>query len=210
MPIVKKNNSVQLDPYQKWIIETWIDPLLPNLIGVVTRGHVDPQGQLDVIAMYADRLGIRTYPEFSRDDVYGMCDVDINGTQVHTYGWVRTWGEELHRGIIINPPLAAVVPYNYVNKDGVNKKGQLMQASAHIKRMPTEEEIKEKKFPPCPMDFSAKFFNLKDVKRERVILQDIKHTEALLHQAKLNGAPIRNIVVEHNNGCVHVDLEKQV
>ena len=200
--IVKKNDSVQLDPYQQWIINTWIDPLLPDLIGVVTRAHVDPQGQLDVIAMYADRLGVR-YPEFSDHDVHNMCDVEINGVIEHTYGWRRTWGALLNRGIIINPPLASIVPFDYV-RDGVNKKGTLILGSPHIKPLNEDPKVK-----PCPMDFSAKFYELKDTKRERVILLDIKHTEALLHQAKLNGAPIRNIVVEHNNGCVHVDMEKQ-
>ena len=48
-----------------------------------------------------------------------------------TYIWQKAWSRLLNKGVIINPPLAAVVLFDYY-KNGKNKKGEVIPPSGHF------------------------------------------------------------------------------
>jgi hypothetical protein len=125
--------SAVLDDYQKSVLSQ-IDDMFPGIGLLVSRGHSTPLEQLYLIGYYSQGFH---YPEFTPQDVYKMVDVEYEGKSVNAYAWWRTWGESLHRGIIINPPLPAMAPYDYF-KNGVI---------------------------PCPIDFSQKINGSPDIER---------------------------------------------
>lgn len=188
--MIRRKDGSRFDPYQLSVLSR-IEAIDPDASLIATRGHSTPAEQLHIIGAYSQGF---QYPEFDAQDVHGMCDVELDGKTVRVFKWYRTWGECLHRGFIINPPLAAIVPFDYI-RGAVNKKGQLIQASAHCIELDADPSVK-----PCPIDFSQMIGPHADIER----------VAAIMEQAKLSGVPIRNITVEHGNGCVHVDLEKQV
>ena len=157
---------------------------------IATRGHSTPLEQLHIIGAYSQGFH---YPEFNSHDVHAMTDVELDGKVTHEYCWLRTWGECLHRGLIINPPLAAVVPFDY-KRNGVNKKGLLIPASNHIVPLDIDPLVKT-----CPIDFSQMIGPH----------ADIVQVAAIMQKAQEAGVPILSITIEHGNGCVHIVLKKQ-
>ena len=186
--IYRKENA-KFDPYQDEVLSA-IEALFPEVSLIATRGHSTPLEQLHIIGSYAQAF---RYPEFDPQDVYKMVDVEIDGEVKHVYAWLRTWGECLHRGLLINPPLAAIVPFDYVRK-GVNKKGRLIKASDHIVELDLDPRVKT-----CPIDFSQRIGPHADIDR----------VAAIMRKAQESGVPILSITVEHGNGCVHNTLKKK-
>ena len=187
---MERKPDAVIDEYQESVL-SMIDAMFPNMGLLVSRGHSTPLEQLGIIDHYSSGF---QYPEFNPADVHEMAEVDYEGKSVSNYAWWRTWGECLHRGIIVNPPLAAMVPYDYF-KGEVNQKGMLKHASNH--------EIAADADPsktPCPIDFSQKINGLPDILK----------VYRCMEQAKAAGIPIEDIVIEHGNGCVHIDLKKKV
>lgn len=88
--------------------------------------------QLRVIAEKALRHGIAgLFNEFNPTIV--QAKVDVEGQMLYT--WQRTWSKVLSLGDIVNPPLPAVVLFDYWDtKDGVkiNKRGQEIGISPHM------------------------------------------------------------------------------
>jgi len=185
MMVTKKEGAV-FDPYQESVI-SMIEDMFPNIGLTATRGHSTPIEQLHIIGGYTQGFH---YPEFDAQDVHGESDVEYEGQMIRKPKWWRTWGEGLHRNIIANPPLAAIVPYDYF-KDGVNQKGMLKHASDHIKPV-----VLDFTKDTCPIDWSQKIDGEPDIERVATCMK----------QAKISGVPIANIKVEHGNGCVHIDL----
>lgn len=185
MTVSRKPDAV-FDDYQESVL-SMINDMYPNINLKATSGHRTASDQLSTIASYALSFA---YPEFNKYDVIGKCVVDIEGKTEEHYTWYRTWGECLRKGIIVNPPIASIVPYNYIS-NGINKKGQVIPASNHIKPLnidPSKET--------CPIDWSAKIDDKPDIER----------VNECMEQAKASGVPIKSIVVEHGNGCVHINL----
>jgi len=183
--ITRKENAV-FDDYQLSILSR-IEAMFPAVSLIATSGHRTPLEQLHVIGAYSQGF---QYPEFTPQDVFATTTFELDGQAVHGFRWLRTWGECLHRGIIVNPPLVVVAPFDYF-REGVNKKGQLIQASNHIIDADLDPRVKA-----CPIDFSQMCGPRPDIHRVAEIME----------QAKLSGIPIKNITIEHGNGCVHIDL----
>jgi hypothetical protein len=148
-----------------------IEPHSEGMILDITSGLRDPAEQLIIIAKYALVNKVR-FPEFDPDDVHGR--VTIDGQEI--YQWQRTWSALLALGIIINPPLAAVVLDDYL-RDGVNKKGHLIPGSPH---------------------YAGKAFDISG----RPGLEKIV---GVLQRARAAGAEIKGWLVERKQGAVHVD-----
>jgi hypothetical protein len=187
--ITRKDGAV-FDAYQESVLDR-IEARNPEIPLLATRGHSTPQEQLHIIGAYSQGF---QFPEFNPQDVYATCTVELFGLAVHGYCWLRTWGECLRRGFIINPPLQARAPFDYI-RDGVNKKGQLIHASPHIVDPDLDPSIRS-----CPIDFSQMVGSN----------PNIDLVERIMMDAKESGIPIKNVTVEHGNGCVHIDLEKRV
>lgn len=160
------------------IIDT-LDAIAPFAFGTVldvTSGLRTPEQQLAIIGKYAAFNGT-FFPEYEPGNVHDKVLVPDAGREL--YRWQRTWSRLLLLGIIVNPPLAAEVLEDYI-RDGVNKKGELIQGSPH---------------------YTGHAFDLSGG-RNGVNMQELK---TILHGAKEAGAPIRRFLVERQNNAIHVD-----
>jgi hypothetical protein len=159
----------------------------------VTRGHSSPVRQLKTIENAA-RDNDCLFSEFISGDPHAVVSVWRGGKEQQFYAWQQTWSALLFKGIIINPPLAAVCLEHYVNAAGVDMMGQIIYPSPHIK------ELDDPK--PCPIDFSARVDRLTRTDRK-----DIALVTKILTKAKDAGVGIRFIKPEPKNVCVHCDTE---
>ena len=184
--ITRKEGAV-FDDYQEEILKQ-IEAMYPNTNFKATSGHRTALDQLQTIWEYAKGFA---YPECTETDVTGKSIVDINGTDEEHYNWYRTWGEALHRGIIINPPIRSIVPYDYIS-NGHNKKGEWIEASNHIKPLDIDN-TKE----TCPIDMSGKIDGELDIDR----------VNEAMEQCMESGVPIKSIVIERGNACVHLNTK---
>lgn len=95
------------------------------------------------------------------------------------YRWQQTWSRLLALGVIVNPPVAAACLEDYTHPSkGLVKAGTLIQASPHTRG--------------TALDFSG--------------ANNIDRVVAVLSTAKAGGAEIKNILIERENDCVHVDV----
>lgn len=93
----------------------------------VTSVLRNPEQQLEVIKFYVKKGFIeREFPEINGCGVIDKFKIKGN----EYYRWQRAWSRLLNRGIIINPPLVAACLFDYI-KNGVNKKGTLIDRSIH-------------------------------------------------------------------------------
>lgn len=149
-----------------------LEPLVPKSVVLkITSGVRTPGDQLMIIAKYALVKGI-IFPEFEAGDVNSK--VIIEGKLL--YKWQRTWSQLLNIGIIINPPLAAEVLFDYI-KNGKNKKGQIIQPSPH---------------------FTGRAFDIGGS-------SGINKVIPILIEAVKQGI-IKDYLVERANNCLHVNL----
>lgn len=198
MTIARKPEA-KFDPYQESVL-SMIDDMFPTLGLLASRGHCTPQEQLHIIGAYSQGF---QYPEFEPQDPHKTAEVEYEGKHIIKPAWWRTWGECLHRGIVVNPPFAEVVPFDYF-KNGVNQKGVMKHASNHevlIEADPAKT--------PCPIDFSQRMSDRPKVEPVEKWKPNIERVAACMEQAKASGVPIENITIEHGNGCVHLDLKKK-
>lgn len=126
---VGKSSGVRLTP----IIEPVIIALdkyfeAANLKAKVTSGERTSGDQLAIIRKYATIYGIeKEFPEILTCGVLDKIDFG-NDKKIAT--WQRAWSRLLNVGVIVNPPLPAVVLFDYI-RNGVNKKGQTIGMSPH-------------------------------------------------------------------------------
>lgn len=93
----------------------------------VTSAVRDSDDQLRIIRSYLRQKGLDDhYPEAM------VCDVVDRVRDDTEFAWQRAWSKLLNLGLIINPPLPAVVLMDYI-RSGVNKKGQVIGMSPHTK-----------------------------------------------------------------------------
>jgi hypothetical protein len=107
------------------VVLTGVDHYWPPKSETVTSALRDPEDSLRIIRQYLKRRGLDTkYPEAM------TCDIDAkDGDQ---YVWQMAWSHLLSLNVIINPPLPAKCLMDYV-RNGINKKGQVIGQSPHIK-----------------------------------------------------------------------------
>lgn len=170
--------GVVLNPLLDGIIHR-LDPVFEKAgrIAYVTSGVRLPEDQLRIIRYYVKRNGIQD--EFiANATVTGM--VDWNARRI--FGWQLAWSKLLNAGVIINPPVAAQCLLDYVNKAGVNKKGQIIPPSVHFRGM--------------AFDIGGGSNSIAD------------ETE-ILTAAMAGGAfpEIKGLVPERENNCLHVDVQ---
>lgn len=92
---------------------------------VVTSGVRTPEDQLRIIRNYLRELGLESkYPEAMTGE--------INEREGEHFTWQMGWSALLNAGVIINPPLPAIVLMDYL-RGGVNKKGNLIGQSPHTR-----------------------------------------------------------------------------
>ncbi len=198
--IDRTSHEPVLDPYQLELLDL-IEPHTEGYVLTVTRGHSTPLDQLHAIAYYAMMRSIK-FPEFDKDDLATMVDVDIDGRVRHAPRWLRTWGKELNIGLLINPPFAAAAPYDYI-KNGVNKKGQTIRQTTHV-----SGEVVTPELTTWPIDFSGKIKKANGTLLVSVDLaaRILAGAKAAIDKAHVEGQPrIRGITIEHGNDCAHVD-----
>jgi hypothetical protein len=193
MPVAYKKGAL-IDSYQRRVIDTWIVPLTGMDTLTVTRGHSLAIDQLHTLAELAADNGV-VFPEFNPADVYARVNISYDGKTLEAYAWWQTWVECLRRGIVVNPPLAAVISFAF----GTHAAGDIIQASPHIVLLAEDPHLKT-----CPIDWSQRIN--RGTAGEYI---DIEHVADIISQAKLNGAPINQIKVELKNGCVHMGLDRE-
>lgn len=93
----------------------------------VTSGVRTSEDQLRIIRTYLRSKGLdNTYPEAMTAEVLDR----VEGSD--HFVWQKGWSALLNAGVIINPPVPAVVLMDYV-RGGVNKKGQIIGMSPHTR-----------------------------------------------------------------------------
>lgn len=119
--------------------------------------------------------------EFPEIRTCGVSDKLPDGT----YAWQKAWSRLLNKGIIINPPLAAVVLFDYY-KNGKNKKGETIPPSGHF-------------YGDC-FDIGGK--GGKDLTPN----DELEIISYAMGQDKDLG--IESFLLERNNNCLHVKCKK--
>jgi hypothetical protein len=105
---------------------TRIDKYWPPQGEKVTSGVRSPEDSLRIIRTYLKSKDLaRHYPDAM------TCKIDAKLSNGY-YVWQMAWSHLLNTGVIINPPLPAACLMDYV-RGGVNKKGQVIGQSPHIR-----------------------------------------------------------------------------
>lgn len=173
---LKVNSNVILNPLlEKVVVE--LDKYFEqaNLKAVVTSGVRTPDDQLRIIRQFlVDKKLSTKYPEAFQGDVNSKLP---NGE----YSWQMGWSALLNAGIIINPPLRAMLLMNYFNSAGKNRKGEYFNQTAHASGV-------------C-LDIGGGGNGLND-------------ELAVIETAKSDIDEIVDWVVERNNNCLHLNLKK--
>jgi len=91
-----------------------------NHEAIVTSIVRTPEKQLSIIVDYCIKYGVPVSTDWDVDKKIG-----------EYYCWQKSWSRLLNLGVIINPPYAAVCLEDYY-KNGVNKKGQVINPSPHF------------------------------------------------------------------------------
>jgi hypothetical protein len=142
----------------------------------VTRVLSTPEDQIDIIRNFLKIHGLdKKYPSAM------SCHIaDKAGDK---YVWQMAWSNLLNIGIIINPPLAAECLMDYI-RDGVNKKGRIINQTPHVR--------------PFCFDIGGRGGDNPTIVDELAILN-------LAMKNKLPG--LINVLAEHGNNCCHCDVK---
>jgi hypothetical protein len=104
-----------------------IDKYWPPVSEIVTSGVRVPEDSLRIIRQYLTSKSLaKQYPEAMSCQILEKYS---NGQ----YLWQMGWSALLNKGVIINPPMAAICLMDYI-RDGINKKGQIIGQSPHVKK----------------------------------------------------------------------------
>ena len=94
----------------------------------VTSGLRDPQSQLLIIRNYCVKHGVdKEFPRILTCAVGSKFMFENDSV----FEWQPAWSRLLNIGLIINPPFQARALFDYV-RDGVNKKGVIINSSPHF------------------------------------------------------------------------------
>lgn len=109
------------------IVACAIDKYWPPASEIMTSGVRVPEDSLRIIRGYLVSEGLdKKYPE-----AIG-CKIDEKYSNGQ-YLWQMAWSNLLNIGLIINPPFSARCLMDYW-RDGINKKGQVIGQSPHVKK----------------------------------------------------------------------------
>lgn len=131
MPDSSKNQFLKVN--KGVLMTSWIEPVIvsldryfkeANLTAYVTSGERTSGDQLRIIRNYCAQFKIDV--EFPEIKTCGVLDREPD----NTFKWQKAWSRLLNKGIIVNPPLKAECLFDYF-RDGVNKKGQIINQSPH-------------------------------------------------------------------------------
>ncbi len=146
-----------------------------NLKARVTRVLSTPDDQLRIIRNYLVKKGLdKKYPVAM---ICGLMDKKDG-----IYAWQMAWSNLLNVGIVINPPLAAKCLMDY-KRNGVNKKGQIINQTPHVKG-------------DC-FDIGGAGGDDATIADELVVMRQAE-------KDKLPG--LKYILPEHGNNCIHNDV----
>lgn len=171
--IVRK--TVVLTPRLDTVIST-LDSLAKrmNIHEEITSGSRSPEMQLQTIIDLCHNNGMGIW-HFTNTDVDSKLS---NGN----YIWQESWSLLLERGIIVNPPRAAMVLESYID-NGVQKRGTIIQPSSHIKGEAFDKTYRES------LDSSKKIDRLIET--------------AIFEMPELK---ILNFRIEPLQGCTHTNI----
>lgn len=100
-----------------------------NKISYVTSGKRNPDGQLQIIRGYIEKKGLKD--EFPEAFKGGVTDKFTHPQYGAIYNWQLGWSKLLNIGVIVNPPCSAACLLDYI-RDGINKKGRIINGSPHF------------------------------------------------------------------------------
>jgi hypothetical protein len=100
-----------------------------DLKSYVTSGLRSPEQQLDLIRFYSHLHHVDEEFHLIKDCGLVSKSSWENGS---VFQWQTAWSRLLNIGVIINPPLQAKALFDYM-RDGVNKKGQLINQTPHTR-----------------------------------------------------------------------------
>lgn len=145
-----------------------------NLKALVTSGKRTSEDQLRIIRSYlkSKKLDVK-YPE-------ALSCTAMEKLADGNYKWQMGWSALLNAGIIINPPLEAVLLMDYFNAKGVNRKGFLFHATPHLTGKPFDIGGGE---------------------------DGLNNEIAVIESAKKDIPAIVGWVIERKNNCLHVDCQ---
>ncbi len=121
-------SGVRLTPIIEPVIIA-LDPFFEkaNLKASVTSGERTSGDQLTIIRKYATAYGVAK--EFPEVLTCGVLDkIEVDGKKI--FAWQQAWSKLLNTNIIVNPPVPAACLFDYI-RNGVNKKGQVINHSPH-------------------------------------------------------------------------------
>jgi hypothetical protein len=171
------NPGVKMTPKAEKVIIS-LDPYFERakLKARVTRVLSTPDDQLAIIRNFLKIHQLdKKYPTAM---ICGLMDKVAN-----QYVWQMAWSNLLNIGIIINPPMAAECLMDYV-RDGVNKKGKIINQTPHVRG-------------DC-FDVGGRGGDNPTIDDELIVMR----------QAQKDRLPgIKFILAEHGNNCVHTDVE---
>lgn len=143
-----------------------------GLKALATSGVRTAEDQLRIIRDYLTKKGLhKTYPEAMHGPV-------TNKLSTGEYIWQMGWSALLNCGIIINPPLKAVLLMDYIS-GGINKKGKEFNQTMHANGL-------------C-LDIGGG-------------ADGLTNEVAVVKEAQSEIPEIVSYVVEHNNNCLHLNL----
>lgn len=125
--------------YRKVVLNDELDRILsaidhywPPASEIVTSAIRVPDDSLRIIRTYMRAKGLdKKYPEAMTCDILDK-GKDIRFGDDLIYAWQPGWSALLNAGVIVNPPYPAVALMDYF-RSGVNKKGQTIGQSPHIR-----------------------------------------------------------------------------
>lgn len=173
---LKVNSNVVLNELiEKVVVELDKHFEKANIKAVVTSGVRTADDQLRIIRQYlnSEKLAVN-YPEALSGNA---TDKLPDGN----YIWQMGWSALLNAGIIINPPLRAILLMDYFNAAGKNRKGDYFNQTQHANGV-------------C-VDLGGGKNGLND-------------EIAVVSSAKAEIPEIIDWVIERNNNCLHLNLKK--
>ena len=173
---LKVNSNVVLNPLiEKVILELDKHFEKANIKAVVTSGVRTAEDQLRIIKDYLKRNKMSAdHPDTMNCTV---SDKFANGN----YKWQVGWSALLNKGIIINPPMRAILLMNYFGAGGKNRIGEYFNQTQHANGV-------------C-VDLGGGANGLND-------------EIAVVSEAKSDIPEIVDWVIERQNNCLHLNLKK--
>jgi len=179
-------NNVYLKLGQRAVMTPVIEPVILALepyfaeaktYATVVSGLRTADDQLRIIRDY---LRLKNLGEKYKETLTGKVTDKFIWQGREVYVWQPGWSALLNSGFIINPPMPAECLMDYVNKNGENKKGKIIDASVHFKG--------------TAFDIAGG-------------VDGITNELEIIKKARGNVKGLVGYVAERNNNCLHIDCK---